>query len=473
MSDAAHRQHFNITLAVLALSGAAFSLLQSLVLPALPEIQEALHTSESTVSWVLTAYLLSASVSTPIVGRLGDMFGKEKLLLIALGFLCAGTLVAALASSISVLIAARVIQGIGGGIFPLAFGIIRDEFPQERVAGGIGFISAILGIGGGLGVVLAGVIVDHMSYHYLFWFPLIGIFIATVMTYFFVPESPLKTPGRINWLAAVLMSLGIAATLTAVSQGAQWGWGASRTILLMLAGVALIAAWIRVELRADEPLVDMKMMEIKGVWTTNLVAFLLGAGMFSLFLLIPQLVQLPVSTGYGFGATVTEAGLYLLPSTILMMSVGSFAGRFEARFGLKPPLIAGVAFTAAAFVLLIIDHGSSIDIYVSTSLLGIGLGLAYAALPNLIVQNVPPEQTGVATGMNAVVRSLGGAVGGQVVAAMLSSNLTADGHPPDSSFTLAFWFALGSLAVAVAVATLIPSRNRLSVWRASSTPVTE
>ncbi|HMS73077.1 MAG TPA: MFS transporter, partial [Baekduia sp.] len=334
-------------------------------------------------------------------------------------------------------------------------------------------ISAILGIGGGLGVVLAGVIVDHMSYHYLFWFPLIGIFIATVMTYFFVPESPLKTPGKINWLAAVLMSLGIAATLTAVSQGAQWGWGASKTILLMLAGVALIAAWIRVELSADEPLVDMKMMEIKGVWTTNLVAFLLGAGMFSLFLLIPQLVQLPVSTGYGFGATVTEAGLYLLPSTILMMSVGSFAGRFEARFGLKPPLIAGVAFTAAAFVLLIIDHGSSIDIYVSTSLLGIGLGLAYAALPNLIVQNVPPEQTGVATGMNAVMRSLGGAVGGQVVAAMLSSNLTADGHPPDSSFTLAFWFALGSLAVAVAVATLIPSRNRLSVWRASSTPVTE
>jgi len=473
MTASAPRQHFNVTLAVLALSGAAFSLLQSLVLPALPEIQEALHTSESTVSWVLTAYLLSASVSTPIVGRLGDMFGKEKLLLIALGFLCAGTLVAALASSISVLIAARVIQGIGGGIFPLAFGIIRDEFPQERVAGGIGLISAILGIGGGLGVVLAGVIVDHMSYHFLFWFPLVGIVIATVMTYFFVPESPLKTPGRINWVAAVLMSLGIAATLTAVSQGSHWGWGSAATLGLFATGVALVLAWIRVELRSEEPLVDMKMMEIRGVWTTNLVAFLLGAGMFSLFLLVPQLVQLPTSTGYGFGASVTEAGLYLLPSTILMMSVGSFAGRFEARFGLKPPLIAGVAFTAAAFVLLIVDHSAAADIYIATSLLGIGLGLAYAALPNLIVQNVPPEQTGVATGMNAVMRSLGGAAGGQIVAAMLSSNLTADGHPPDSSFTLAFWFALGSLAVAVAVATLIPSRRRRPGWTVASAPVAE
>jgi MFS family permease len=201
-----HRQHFNLTLAVLALGGVSFALLQSLVAPALPNIQHSLHTSESTVSWVLTGYLLSASVATPIIGRLGDMFGKERVMVIVLVMLGLGTLLAAVATSISMLIAARVIQGIGGGIFPLAFGIIRDEFPREKVSGGIGLMSALLGIGGGLGVVLAGVIVDHLTYHWLFWIPLVAIIGATVLAHFFVPESPIKTPGRVSWLGAALMS---------------------------------------------------------------------------------------------------------------------------------------------------------------------------------------------------------------------------------------------------------------------------
>ena len=193
-----HRQHFNVTLAVLAMAGVSFALLQSLVAPALPEIQHALHTTASTVSWVLTGYLLSASVSTPIVGRLGDMFGKNRVLVFVLVVFALGTLAAAIASSIGVLIAARVVQGIGGGIFPLSFGIIRDEFPRNRVAGGIGLMSALLGIGGGLGVVLAGVIVDRLNYHWLFWIPLVAIVGATVLAHFYVPELPIKTPGKIN-----------------------------------------------------------------------------------------------------------------------------------------------------------------------------------------------------------------------------------------------------------------------------------
>ncbi|MDX6550684.1 MAG: hypothetical protein QOJ31_1368, partial [Gaiellales bacterium] len=271
-----HRQHFNLTLAVLALGGVSFALLQSLVAPALPNIQHALHTNESTVSWVLTGYLLSASVATPIIGRLGDMFGKERVMVIVLVMLGLGTLLAAVATSITVLIAGRVIQGIGGGIFPLAFGIIRDEFPREKVSGGIGLMSALLGIGGGLGVVLAGVIVDHLSYHWLFWIPMVVIAVATVMAHFYVPESPIKTPGRINWLGAALMSTGLSALLWAISEGNSWGWASLRTLGVLAAGAVLIALWVAAELRADEPLVDMRMMTIKGVWTTNLVAFLLG-----------------------------------------------------------------------------------------------------------------------------------------------------------------------------------------------------
>jgi len=191
-------------------------MLSSSVVPALPTMQHDLHTSASSVAWILTAYLLSASVATPILGRLGDMFGKEKLLMAALVGLAIGTLLAAIATSIGLMIVARAIQGLGAGIFPLAFGIIRDEFPRDKVAGSIGLMSALLGVGGGLGVVLAGPIVQHLDYHWLFWFPLIGVLACIVLTHFYVPESPIKTPASINWLGAALMTLGLTAVLIAI-----------------------------------------------------------------------------------------------------------------------------------------------------------------------------------------------------------------------------------------------------------------
>src|SRR5882672_3836278 len=198
MTAETDRLHPSLTFAVLAMGGISYALLQSLVAPALPDIQHSLHTSENSVSWVLTSYLLSASVATPLIGRLGDMYGKERLLMIVLALLSVGTLVSATASSLPLMLVGRVIQGAAGGIFPLAFGIIRDEFPHEQVAAKVGLMSALLGVGGGAGVVLAGPIVDNVSFHYLFWFPLIPIVVTTVATYLLVPESPVKTPGRIN-----------------------------------------------------------------------------------------------------------------------------------------------------------------------------------------------------------------------------------------------------------------------------------
>lgn len=229
------RQHYWLTFAVLALAGLTFALLQSLVAPALPEIQRDLHASTTSAAWILTAYLLSASVLTPIVGRLGDMFGKERTLVVALGVLGVGTLLAALATNIAVLIVARVIQGCGGAIFPLAFGIIRDEFPRERVVSGIALISAILGVGGGLGIVLAGPISQELSYHWLFWFPLVLVVIATIATLLFVPESPVKSPGRVNWAGAALLSGWLVCVLVAISEGPTWGWGDTRTVGLFAA----------------------------------------------------------------------------------------------------------------------------------------------------------------------------------------------------------------------------------------------
>jgi MFS family permease len=255
------------------------------------------------------------------------------------------------------------------------------------------------------------------------------------------------------------MSAGLASVLLAITEGNRWGWTSTRTLGLLAVGLVLLLLWIPAELRADEPLVDMRMMRLKGVWTTNLVAVLLGVGMYSSFILVPQLVQLPESTGFGFGATVTEAGLFLLPATLMMLVVGSLAGRLERRYGSKPPLIAGAVSAAASFLLLAFAHEERIDIYAAMALLGIGIGLAFAALANLIVDNVRQDQTGVATGMNTVMRTVGGAVGAQIAASLLSNNLSADGLPAERGFELAFLVGAAALIVAIGAAALIPGRR--------------
>jgi MFS family permease len=454
------RTHPTLILAVLSLGGIAYAMLSSSVVPALPTMQHDLHTSETGITWLLTAYLLSASVGTAILGRLGDMYGKERLLLATLLILAAGTLLAAVSSSLGVIIAARFIQGASGGIFPLAFGIVRDEFPREKVAGSIGLLSAILGVGAGFGIVLSGVIVEHLNYHWLFWIPLFATIVAALATWRFIPESPVRLPGRINWLAAALMTIGISTVLLAISQTTVWGWGSAKTLGLIAAGLIVSLLWILVETRSANPLIDMAMMRIRGVWTTNLAAFLLGAGMYSSFIVLPQFAQLPKSTGFGFGASVVVSGLYLLPSTIGMTILGIYAGKISARFGSRAALLAGTAFTTASFALLSITHSHPYDLLVAAGLLGVGIGLAFAALGNLIVQSVSSHQTGVASGMNTVMRTLGGALGGQLSATFIAAHM-AKGKPAVTGFTLTFLMATGFLVVCLLAGLLVPRVGRV------------
>jgi EmrB/QacA subfamily drug resistance transporter len=459
MTDEATRRNPNLTFAVLALGGVSYALLQSLVAPALPDIQHELHTSENAVSWVLTAYLLSASVATPIVGRLGDMHGKERMLIIVLALLAVGTLMSAVATALPLMLAGRVVQGAAGGIFPLSFGIIRDEFPRHRVAAGIGLMSALLGVGGGAGVVLAGPIVDNLSFHYLFWLPLIPIVITTVATYLVVPESPIKVPGRVNWTGAVLMSLGMIIVLVAVSEASSWHWLSAKTLMWLAVGAVLLALWVRNESKSSHPLVDMHMMRIRGVWTTNVVALLLGFGMYASFFLLPQYVETPVDNGYGFGASVTQAGLFMVPSTLALLIVGAQTGRLEKRFGSKIPLLAGGVFAVLSFLILSLESDSRWEVYVASALLGSGIGLAFAAMANLIIENVGPAQTGVATGMNTVTRTVGGAFGGAATASIVSSTVGRSGYPSAHGYAAAFGACAIALMIGLLFGLLIPPRR--------------
>jgi EmrB/QacA subfamily drug resistance transporter len=452
------RRHYNVTLAVLAVAGLSFALLQTMVAPALPAIQREYGASTTAVTWVLTVYLLSASIATPVLGRLGDMFGKERLLVIVLLVLAAGTVVAALSHSLELLIAGRAIQGAGGAIFPLAFGIIRDEFPRERVGAGIGLISATFGIGGGAGLVLAGVIVDHLDYTWIFWLSLVVILGAVVATHFFVPESPVKTPARIDWGGAALLAAGLGSGLIAVSEGNNWGWGSVEVLGLLGVAAALLVAWGRYELRVREPLVDMRMMRLRGVWTTNVTALMVGFGMFGSFLLVPQLVQLPESTGFGFGASVTQAGLFLLPSSAVMLFAGPFAGWLGARLGARTPVLIGIALVAVSFIQLALLHDAEWHIYLNSVLAGAGIGLSFAGMATLIVDAVPQTQTGIATGMNTIMRSIGGALGAQISASIVGAHLGASGLPTESGFETAFIVSAAALGLAFAAALLIPRR---------------
>ncbi|HET9093641.1 MAG TPA: MFS transporter, partial [Solirubrobacteraceae bacterium] len=389
------------------------------------------------------------------IGRLGDMYGKEKLLLATLLVLAAGTLLAAVSNSLGLLIVARVVQGAGGGIFPLAFSIARDEFPRERVAGSIGLMSSILGVGGGLGMLAGALISEHLGWHWLFWIPLAVTLMAAAATWRWIPESPVKAPGRINWPAVAIMSAGISLLLVGIAQTTVWGWGSGRSLALILGGAVGIALWVAVEVRSDHPLVDMTMMRIRGVWTTNLAAFLIGGGMYSSFLVFPEFAQLPRSTGFGFGASVVVSSLYLLPSAVGMGALGSAAGRIARRYGSRFALIAGTVISALGFLWSALQHGHPYDILISSALLGVGIGLAFSALGNLIVGAVAPHQTGVASGMNTVMRTLGGALGGQISATFIADNVL-HGLPSLAGFTDTYWMATGFLVVAALSGFLIP-----------------
>jgi MFS family permease len=448
--------HYRLTFAVVLVSVSAYSLLQSLVVPVLPTLQHSLNTSQDAVTWVLTAYLLSASVATPILGRVGDMVGRKRVLVAVLITLAVGSVLAALATSIGVMIVARVIQGVGGGVLPLSFGLIRDETPRDKVSSRISTTAALLAVGGGAGIVLAGPIVAILNFHWLFWIPAMVVALAAAAAFVVVPESRSTAGGHVAILPALLLSGWLVALIVAVSEGQKWGWTSGKTLGLIAAAIVLGTVWARVELRATQPLIDMGMMRLPVVWTTNLVALLFGAGLYSAFAFLPQFVQTPPSAGYGFGASITESGLFLLPMTVTMFFFGLVSSRVAARIGSKLVLLAGSAVSVPAFAILALAHQQRWEIYLASALLGVGLGFAFAAMSNLIVESVPVNQVGVASGMNANIRTIGGAIGAAVMATIVTSGAAADGLPKDTGYQNGFAFLMVTAVLATLACVLIP-----------------
>lgn len=461
MTTEAPRSRHQVTFAVLAAGVASYTLLQSLVIPVLSGLQGQLHTTQSGVTWVLTANLLSASIFTPIMGRIGDVHGKKRMFVASLAVLAVGSLLAAIAPNLIVMIVARVIQGIGGGVLPLAFGIVRDEFPREKITGAVGSIAALSAAAGGLGIFLAGPIVDALGYHWLFWLPMIAMIASAVATVMFVPESPDRSHTRISWSPALFLSAWLVALLVAVSEAPDWGWVSGKVIGLLVAAIVLAGVWITAESRVANPLIDLRMMRRKAVWTSNLIALLIGAGMYGMWAFVPEFVQTPRIAGYGFGASITESGLILLPSSVTMFFFGLFAGRLAVRLGGRLVVLAGCVVGVAAMAILAFAHDQKWELYVATTVLGIGFGLAFSAMSGLIVSAVPPAQTGVASGMNANIRTIGGSIGSALVASIVTSHIGRSGLPEASGYTTGFAVLAGGLVLACLAALLIPPARRI------------
>ncbi|MFI6757543.1 MFS transporter [Micromonospora sp. NPDC050417] len=448
----------NRALAAMGLGTLAYALAQTTVLPALPALASALHTEQQNVTWMLTSYLIASAVFTPVFSRLGDLFGRHRMLVVVLAVFAAGSVISALSDHLGVVLAGRVLQGAGGGVIPLAVGIARSAFPAERRARAIGVISAIFGVGSGLGLVLGGLIVDHTSYTWIFWITAVMAAASAVAVGFGMPEAAGQSiGGRVDLIGTVLLGIGVTLPLLAVSRGSTWGWASGRTIGLIAVGLAVLVLFGLVERRVAHPLVDLRLLVLPSVLITNITTFLVGCGMFGVFVLVPQFAEAPTSTGYGFGADATRAGLLLLPGSLAMMAGGPVSAILYHRYGGRAALAAAAGVTALGSVLLAVGHGSQLAILCWSFVALVGVGVALAVIPTTVVHAVPAARAAEAAGVNALIRSVGSSIGTQVMAGILAGGLSAGSRLPSASaYSAAFLFcAAGALAAAV-VAAFIP-----------------
>jgi MFS family permease len=382
-----------------------------------------------------------------------------------------GSVVSALADSLGLIVAGRVLQGAGGGIFPLCFAIIRDEFPADRVSSSIGLISATFGIGGGAGLILGGLLIDRASYHWIFWLGAAMAAAAAVLTELFIPESPYRTPGRVDIRGAAVLGVGLVLPLLAIARANDWGWGSTKTLVLIAAGVLILAGWVALQRRTAQPLADVKMLARPPVLMTNAATLLVGFGMFGSFILIPQLAEAPHSTGYGFQLDATGAGLLMLPGALVMLVAGPFAGVLVRRYSGRLPLALGALISSSSLLAMALDHSTEAAMVAWNLTNSIGIGLAFAAMPNLIFAAVPQSETGEATGFNTLVRSVGASLGSQITAAILTGSVVAGSvFPTDDGYTAAFLVSAGIAIVAAIFAIMIPPASQPAPVTAQATP---
>ncbi|TDD95838.1 MFS transporter [Actinomadura rubrisoli] len=444
-----------LTLPALAVAGMIVSVQQTLVIPLLPQLMGRFDASFTAVTWVFTASLLAGAVATPLLTRFGDMYGKKRMILLALVLLVIGSLVCAVSGSLPVLVAGRALQGVSSAMIPLAIGMIRDTFPRERVTTAIGIVSATMGVGGSIGMIVTGLIADRTSSHHpVFWIAAALAAGGLVLVAATARDVGARAGGRPDIAGALLLAAWLVCLLLAISQGNQWGWTSGGVLGLFGAAAALCVVWTAVELRVREPLVRLALLAGPRSLSANVASALLGFSMFAAFTLISGFVQSPsAKVGYGLDGSVLDVGLYMLPSTATMLVFSALAGRFAARIGPAYTLATGSVFAAVSYTWLAVSNSHGHDMLAFSAIQGIGFGIAYAALGTLAVQHVPMDQSGIASGINSLVRTTGGSVAGAVTASILAGRVIAGTDVPTlGAYELCFWIVAAGALLAALVA---------------------
>lgn len=445
--------------AVLAMAGIVVALMQTLMIPILPHLPEYLGAPASDTAWVITATLLAAAVATPVMGRLGDMFGKRRMLLISLALLTTGSVISALSTTLMPLVVGRAVQGLASGVIPLGISIMRDVLPQEKLAGAVAVMSASLGVGCAFGLPIAALIADKADWHMLFWASAVLGVIAAAVISFVLPESPVRSGGGFDFAGAGMLAIGLVALLLGISKGADWGWTSASTLVAFGIAVLALAVWARLELRNAEPLVDLRVAGRRQVLLTNIASIVFGFAVFAATLVFPQVVQLPQSIGYGLGGSMLAAGLVMAPLGAVLLVAAPVSSRLTNGHGPKATLMVGAAVVAIGYLVGIFMLHSLWQLIVTGVVIGFGTGLAYGAMPALIMGAVPPSQTGAANSFNTLIRALGTSVASAVAGLLLAQMTMTVGDsavPTENAFRVLMVIAAGSALAAFVVAFFLP-----------------
>jgi len=462
--------HPRLILAALASCGVLVSVMQTIVVPLLPELPTLTHSAPADVSWLVTVTLLTGAVFTPLLGRAGDMYGKRRVLLLALGFMVVGSLLCAVSSHLLVLVTGRALQGAAVAVIPLGISILRDELPPERVLPSIAIMSSTLGVGAAFGIPLATLIVQYANWHTMFWI-CVGLgLLDLLVVLLIVPGSKPRTSGRFDVLGALGLTVFLLCLLMAVSKGSAWGWGSAATLGLFAGAVVVVPLWVSYERRTSTPLVDLRVSARPAVLFTNLAALLIGFAFYANSLATAQLVQEPKSTGYGLGASIVVSGLCLLPGGVAMVLLSPVSARISAARGPRVTLALASGLMALGYVVRLFTSENLVAIVAGATVVAAGTAVAYSALPALIMHAVPVTETAAANGLNTLMRTIGQAICSAIVATVLANLVaTTSDHgashtaPTLHAYLIVFVIAGVSALGALGFTLLIPARRRAVV----------
>ncbi|MEU0739316.1 MFS transporter [Streptomyces sp. NPDC006134] len=461
-TDRPARRASGAVVPVLAFAGIVVAVMQTLLVPVVKDLPQLLDTSPSNATWVLTSTLLSGAVATPIMGRLGDLYGKRRMLVLSLSVMVAGALVSALTSELLTMIAGRTLQGFAMGAIPLGIGLMRDMLPRERLGSAMALMSSSIGVGGGLALPAAALVAQNTDWHALFYGAAGLGAVAIALTLAVVPESPLRAQGSFDLPGALGLSAGLVLVLLPVTKGSDWGWASGTTLGLFAAAVVVLLLWGLMELRLAAPLVDLRTTARREVLLTNLASIMVGVSFYVVSLVLPQLLQLPTATGYGLGQSMVVAGLCVAPLGLTMMFTAPVYARLSARYGPRTTLIIGLLVIAVGYGGGLGLMSAAWQTVITSVVLGAGIGLAYSSLPALIVGAVPASETGAANGLNTLMRSIGTSVSSAVVGMVLANTAHDVGGvavPTMQGFRVSFLIATAAVAVGLVLALFLPRQR--------------